>query len=266
MVEINFKKIILGIIWLFIVILGFSSFYTIQPWEIWIEKYFGEVKWEVKREWLHWKMPIISSVQKMNIRNIVVTETATAASKDIQDVTTDIAVNFSIEPSRAIELYKTVWTEIDIQTNLVSKATQEAVKASTAQFSATESITKRTEVREMMVANLKEKLEKRGLIINQVDILNFEFSKSFNDAIEAKVTAEQNALTAEKNLEKVKFEAQQQIETSKAEAEKIRIQAEAITKQGWEEYVKLQWIQKWNWQLPSTMLSNWNDIMLNMSK
>jgi regulator of protease activity HflC (stomatin/prohibitin superfamily) len=75
-------------------------------------------------------------------------------------------------------------------------------------------------------------LKKRGLNINQVDILDFSFSKTFNEAIEAKVTAEQEALKAKANLERVKFEAQQEIEKAKAEAEKIKIQAEAITKEG----------------------------------
>jgi regulator of protease activity HflC (stomatin/prohibitin superfamily) len=93
-------------------------------------------------------------------------------------------------------------------------------------------ITKRDEVRELITVKLEDKLTQRGLIINDVNIINFKFSEEFDKAIEQKVKAEQEALKAEKDLERVKFEAQQQIEQSKAEAEKIRIQAEAITKQG----------------------------------
>ena len=80
----------------------------------------------------------------------------------------------------------------------------------------------------------------------EVNITDFSFSTSFDSAIEAKVKAEQDALAEKNKLEQVKFQAQQQIEQSKAEAEKIRIQAEAITKQGGEEYVQLQRISKWN--------------------
>ena len=107
-------------------------------------------------------------------------------------------------------------------------------------------------------------MKKRGLNINQVDILDFSFSKTFNEAIEAKVTAEQEALKAKANLERVKFEAQQEIEKAKAEAEKIKIQAEAITKEGWAEYVKLQWIQKWDGKLPTTALSDGTDILMQL--
>lgn len=260
------KNVLVTILVIFVLALVYSWFYTVQPGNIAIEKVFWEVKKDIKREWLHFKIPFIATVQKINIRNIVVTEDATAASKDIQDVTTKIAVNFSIDPLKAIELYKTVWDEKDIEIKIVSKATQEAVKASTAQFSATESITKRSAVRDMIIKNLKDKLENRWILINQVDILDFTFSKSFNDSIEAKVTAEQNALKAEKDLERIKFEAQQEIERAKAEAEKIRIQAEAITKQGGAEYVQLQWISKWNGVLPSTALSDWSSFMLNLKQ
>jgi prohibitin 2 len=125
-------------------------------------------------------------------------------------------------------------------------------------------ITKRDEVRELITVKLEDKLTQRGLIINDVNIINFKFSEEFDKAIEQKVKAEQEALKAEKDLERVKFEAQQQIEQSKAEAEKIRIQAEAITKQGGAEYVKLQWIAKWNGQLPSTMLSEGSNMLINL--
>jgi regulator of protease activity HflC (stomatin/prohibitin superfamily) len=125
-------------------------------------------------------------------------------------------------------------------------------------------ITKRDEVRELITLKLEDKLTQRGLIINDVNIINFKFSEEFDRAIEQKVKAEQEALKAEKDLERVKFEAQQQIESSKAEAEKIRIQAEAITKQGGAEYVKLQWIQKWDGKLPSTMLNEGSNMLINL--
>ena len=138
------------------------------------------------------------------------------------------------------------------------------MKHATSKYTATESITKRSEVSDLIVKNLSEKLNKRWLNINQVDILDFNFSKTFNDAIEAKVTAEQEALKAKANLERVKFEAQQEIEKAKAEAEKIKIQAEAITKEGWQEYVKLQLIQKLDGKLPTTALSDGTDILMQL--
>ena len=247
-----------------IVFTAFSGLYTIQPGQVGFEKKFWKIDSELQYEGLHFKIPWITSVIKTNTRNIIMTSQQTAASKDLQDVTTQISVNFSISPDKAIELYSTVGRESQIKQDIVWKAIQEAVKQATSKFTATESITKRSEVSDLIVSSLDVKLKKRGLNINQVDILDFSFYKTFNEAIEAKVTAEQEALKAKANLERVKFEAQQEIEKAKAEAEKIKIQAEAITKEGWAEYVKLQWIQKWDGKLPTTALSDGTDILMQL--
>ena len=81
-----------------------------------------------------------------------------------------------------------------------------------------------------------------------------------------KVRAEQEALTEKNKLEKTKYMAQQKIEEAKGEAEKIRINAEAIQKQGWKEYIQLQFIQKWNGELPTVMWGWNNSMLLDVSK
>ncbi len=88
-------------------------------------------------------------------------------------------------------------------------------------------------------------------MLEQVNITNFQFSESFSAAIEAKVTAVQNAEAQKNKLEQVKYEAQQKIETAKAEAETIRISAQAINSQGGTDYVNLKAIEKWNGVLPT---------------
>jgi regulator of protease activity HflC (stomatin/prohibitin superfamily) len=95
-----------------------------------------------------------------------------------------------------------------------------------------------------------------GIVVDQVNITNFDFSQSFNAAIEAKVTAEQSALAAKNKLEQVKFEAEQRVTQAKGEAEAIKIQAAAIQAQGGQEYVSLKWVEKWNGALPTTQLGN----------
>jgi putative hydrolase of the HAD superfamily len=115
-----------------------------------------------------------------------------------------------------------------IESNVFSSAIQEAVKSATAKYTAEELITKRELVRNEIEGILKDKTKNYGLLISQVNIVNFEFSDSFDASIESKVRAEQDALTQRNKLEQVKYEAQQQIERAKAEAETIRISAEAI--------------------------------------
>lgn len=264
----NYKIVVYWIIFILTFSTLMSWFYTIEPWQVWFEKTFGKIDWDIKSEGLYFKFPFITQAIKMNTRNIVVTMTEWAATKDVQIVTTELAVNFSISPSSSIELYQTVWTEKDIEDRIVNKAVQESIKAATAKFTATEIITQREEVRQVMVDSLESKLLKRGLIINQLDITNVDFSEQFNNAIEAKTTAEQDALKAKALVEKTKFEAESKIAkaewdakaikiAAEAEAEAIRIKAEAIESQGGKDYIQLKWIEQWNWVLPTTSL--WTD-------
>ena len=241
-----------------------GSFFTIEPGQVGIVKRLWNLDDNVRESGVNFKLPFVDTAIKMDIRNRKIEGKSQSASQDLQIVTSTIAVNYSIDRNRVIDLYSTVWREYEIENVLIQPVIDESIKSATAKFNASDLITKRDEVRNSITKKLEDKLIARGLIINDVNITDFEFSAEFDRAIEQKVKAEQEALKAEKDLERVKFEAQQQIESSKAEAEKIRIQAEAITKQGWEEYVKLQWIQKWNGQLPTTMLSDDSNMLINL--
>jgi len=199
---------------------------------------------------LHWRTPLFEHVTKMNVQTQKEETDASAASKDLQTVNAKVAVNYNINPDAVGDLYVRIGTEY--KSRIIDPAVQEVVKAVTANYTAEELITKRAVVTEEVksaLSNLvKERTQGDHISITGVSIVNFDFSGSFNQAIETKVTAEQNALAAKNNLEKIKYEAQQTIETAKAQAESIRIQAQAINSQGGADYVELQKIQKWNGQ------------------
>lgn len=260
----NVTLVFSGIIWFVLLFIFTGSIFTIEPGEVGIVKRLWNLEDNVRGQWVNFKMPLIDTVVKMDIRNRKIEGLSKSASQDLQNVTSTIAINYSLERLRVIDLYSTVGIEYDIENVLIRPAIEESIKSATAKYNASDLIIKRDEVRDSITSKLEAKLSWRGIRINDVNIVDFQFSKEFDKAIEQKVKAEQEALKAEKDLERVKFEAQQQIEKSKAEAEKIRIQAEAITKQGGTEYVKLQWIAKWNGQLPSTMLSEWENILINL--
>ena len=116
----------------------------------------------------------------------------------------------------------------------------------------------------MINVNIVGKIFIIFVILQLFNIVNFDFSKSFNDAIEAKVTAEQNALAEKNKLEKVKYESEQKVVAAEAQAKAIEIQAKAIQTQWGAEYVKLKWIEKWNGKLPDTMA--WQDTSLIFMK
>jgi regulator of protease activity HflC (stomatin/prohibitin superfamily) len=109
-------------------------------------------------------------------------------------------------------------------------------------------------VKDAIKNDLAERLDSFSILVDDFSIVNFDFSSEFNRAIEAKQVAEQNALKAKNDLDRIKIEAEQKIAAAQAEAEAIRIQAEAITQQGGRDYVQLQAIERWNGQLPAQMI------------
>ena len=240
---------------IFIVWIGSGFYFVVAPSERGLKMRLGTLNQTVYGEWFHWKVPLIDSVKYADLKIDRADGDATSASKDLQNVETKISVNYQINEVSILNLFRTVGIEHSrLEETLLGPAIQESVKSATAKYTAEELITKRELVRSDIQVALKEKIEPYGVNIVQVNIVNFEFSNSFDASIEAKVKAEQDALAQKNKLEQVKYEAQQQIERAKAEAETIRIQAEAIQKQWWAAYVQLKWIEKWNGQLPTTTL------------
>lgn len=214
---------------------------------------FGKVD-RIFEEGLNFRTPFIENVKIIDVKTQKEEVTASAASKDLQTVSAVIALNYHVQADKVGEL----WTSIgkDYKERIIDPSIQEAVKASTAKFTAEELVTKREQIKEEMRVELVARLEKMFINVDGVNIVNFDFSPQFNAAIESKVTAEQNALAAKNKLEQVKFEAEQRVTQAKAEAEAIRIQAEAITQQGGENYVQLQAIEKWNGTVPTYMMGS----------
>lgn len=248
-IKVNVVKIIgFSFVFIMALIIIFNTAYIVKAGERGVLLTFGKPADVPMGEGLHIKVPIVQTVVHMDVKTMKYETDASAASNDLQIVTTKLAVNYHVLPESTPEIYRTM--SYNYQERVIQPAVQEVVKASTAKYTAEQLITKRAEVKEDIKNLLHERLLIRGIIVEDISIVNFDFSPEFNQAIELKVTAEQNALAAKNKLEQVKFEAEQRIVQSKAEAEAIRIQAEAITAQGGKEYVQLQAISKWSGILP----------------
>ncbi len=206
-------------------VLLFSSFTIVGATERSIILRFGEVN-RVLEPGLHLKIPMVEKIIRMEVATQKIEAGASAASKDLQIVTTDIALQYHLIPESVGLLYKEFRT--DYKSRVIDPAIQNTVKAITAKFNAEELITKRAEVKELMTIMLENRLVDTHMRVTNLDIVNFSFSKSFNKAIEEKVTAEQNALREENKLKQVEFEAKQKIEIAKAEAMKTELEARAL--------------------------------------
>lgn len=253
------------VIWL-LVICGFNSWFVVQPGYNWFTVTLGKVNSTVYTDGLHFKTPFITKSVKYNIQTQKAEWVTEASSKDLQTVDATIVVNYKFKESEVVNLYKNVGKEEKVQEKVLEPAIQEVFKSVVAKFSAEQLITERSVVSKEIEDALNKKLDAYGIQIQSFNIVNFNFSKSFNDAIEAKVTAEQNALAEKNKLEQVKYEAEQKVVAAEAQAKAIEIQAKAIQNQGGKEYVNLKWIEKWDGKLPVTVAWGDSSFIMMMDK
>lgn len=249
MENVNIKKIVglsfAGIVGLFVLL---GSWTIVSPGEKGIVIRLGSVS-RVLDEGFNFKLPLVETVKKVDVRVQKSEVGAEAASKDLQNVSAVIALNYQLDGKSVGSLYQQVG--LDYEAKIIAPSLQESVKSATAGYTAEELITKREMVKAEMKKNLTERLSKHNISVTEVNIVNFDFSKSFNAAIEAKVTAEQEALASKNKLEQIKYEAEQRIVQSKAEAEAIRIQADALKEN--KGLIELEAVKKWNGILPQYM-------------
>ncbi len=216
---------------------------------------FGKISPEAYSEGIHLRIPLVQTMNLIDVRIQKGEGSGEAASKDLQSIRTSVAVNYHIRPEATVAVFRDFGKEIEYR--LVLPAVQEAVKAATAQYTAEELITRRPEVREKIRTYLNERIGRFGVVVDEFSITDFRFSKSFDEAVEAKITAEQNKLKAERDLQRIEVEAQQKIAQAKAEAEALRLQRMEITP----DLLKLRQtenekraIEKWDGRLPQTVL------------
>jgi regulator of protease activity HflC (stomatin/prohibitin superfamily) len=240
---------LVGVILLIVVVVNiFSFFVVVNPGERGILLQLGSVK-AVYEPGLHFKIPLVNNVITMDVRTQKYEEDVDAASKDLQSIDGTVALNYHLDPASVDKVYQEIGKEY--QFRIISPAIQESVKAATANYNAEELITKRSIVKEEIRKDLLSRLQKYNIVVEEFSIVNFSFSAEFDKSIEAKQTADQNALKAENDLRRIEIEAKQIVETAKAEAESIRIQGEALKQTP--NLVQLKMVEAWNGQLPLYM-------------
>jgi regulator of protease activity HflC (stomatin/prohibitin superfamily) len=213
---------------------------------------FGAVQDRVLGEGIHFRIPIMQEVIIMDVKVQKVQTDASSASSDLQDVTLSVALNYHIIPDKANQVYQNIG--VHYKERIIDPAIHEVTKAVSAEYTAEELITKRPEVSAEMKKELSDKLMESNIYVDAVSIVTFSFSTVFMDAIEAKQTAEQHALKAKRDLERIKIEAEQTIAAATAEAEALRLQRDNISPDLIELRkieANLKAIEKWDGILPN---------------
>lgn len=243
----------------FIGLIIFSSITIISAGHTGVQVTLGEVNPVALTEGVHLVNPI-SSVKDVDVRlQKAELKNANAGTKDLQVVHTDIVVNFRLHADKVPHIYKEYGLNVDEK--VLGPAINEAFKSVTAQYTSEELITKRGAVSEAIQTMLASKVAPFNIDVSGISLVNFGFSPEYQKAIEQKVIATQSKLKAEQDLERIKVEAASRIAQADGEAKAIAIQAQAIQTNGGENYVKLQWIEKWDGKLPTHMLQGGQTLM-----
>jgi regulator of protease activity HflC (stomatin/prohibitin superfamily) len=229
-----------------------GGWFTVDAGERAVVLRFGAIQ-GVYAEGFHLKIPMIDKLVRIDVRIAKHPTKSEASSKDLQIVHTEIMLNYHPDAAAVASLYQNIGLEWE--SRIIDPAVNETFKAVTARYTAEQLVTKREEVSHAINASLRDKLTPYGLVVepNGVNITDFDFSPEFNRAIEEKVTAEQRALKAQRDLERIHTEAEQRVTAAEGEARALRAQRMEVTP----ELIRLREVEnqrlaleKWNGQLP----------------
>ena len=225
----------------------------------------GAFQGQVMEPGLHFRVPFMQDIIKINVQTEKLDLKASAAySRDLQVVTVESALTYNIDPKEVGLLYAEIGASYE--SKIINPSLEASIKQVFAQYTAEELLAKRGQVQAEVEEAFKKTIEGKHIIVQHYALVNESFSDEFEKAIEQKQIAEQSALRAKNDLDRIKIESEQRVTQANAEAQAIKIQAEAIQQQGGAAYVQLQAIDKWDGKLPTQMLSGGTVPFINLAK
>ena len=267
-----FRLVGLILVVVFAVIFLSSSFVVIPAGHTGVALTFGKVEDTVLQEGLHFKVPFVQKIVVVDNRIVKLDVNTEAFSKDLQTITTVVAVNYHVGKESSQTVYKNVG--MGFEDVLITPAVNEVLKAVTAKYTAVELVSSRAEVSMLLDDGLNEKLNNYGIFINELNIINWDFSEEYINAVEAKQVAEQNLIKTRTEQEQAlviaNTEAQKRVIAAEAEANEIKLLAQAnaesnriLTESISELLIKYQTVAKWDGKLP-TVMSGANNLLIDV--
>jgi regulator of protease activity HflC (stomatin/prohibitin superfamily) len=223
-----------------------SFFVIIHAGERGVLMRFGQVQEQVLNEGIHLIIPLVDTVQKLSVRVQKQEISTEASSRDLQDVFTDVALNWHVIPEQANVLFQQVGTNDAAIERIINPAIEEVLKAVIAQYTAEEVITRRNDVKSEVDWLLTTRLASYHLAVDDVSLVQINFSRQFSDAVEAKQIAEQDAKRAGFLAIRAAKEAEAKVNLAKGDAEAQRLIDATLTPK----LLRKQTVDKWDGKLP----------------
>lgn len=266
---------------LFVLFLG--SFNIVPEGHVGIQKRFSKAIAQVDPGW-QWKVPIIDSIENMEVRPRKNTEELASATANQLPVAAIVSVNWSLNKDAALSTFIEYGGLAQFEERILDPRIRTATKAAISSFRADEMIRNRLEVRAKVQENLLNVLEGFPITINSPEIENFSLPPKYLEAVEAKERAREDAEREKHKLDQQNLIAQQAVNTAKAEAEatllNAKADAEAIRLKGEAQaaaikevqsaikgdplIVQYKFAERWNGTLPQTVLGEGVNMLMNM--
>lgn len=257
----GFVKVIIGAVIALVVLLiiGFGCFDVVPAGYKGVKLNMGAVQEVVLDEGVHFKAPFAQQIVHVDARvKKYAVEGGSSASKDMQSLTTNVALNYRVDGASVDKLYKNL--SLNYEDTIIAPTVSECIKSVMSQYTAEETITRRSEISGQIKDAIAARLEDKYIFVDSFNIIDLTFSPAFDKAIEEKQVAEQNALKAKYDLERIKTEAEQEVIKAKGEAEAMQIKNEALS----DSIIELEFLNKWDGHMP-TYYGGDADLLLSLN-
>lgn len=239
MSEIKISIAAIGALLLAAIIYG--SFYVVEPGHRGILVTLGTVAPAAAGEGVGFKLPFITTVKQVSVRQQTKEMKADCYSSDLQQINVELRVLYRLPEGSVIRVFKDYAG--DPFESLIYPRVSEALKEVTAEQSAETIVKKREEIKTRVLASAKGKIGDI-LFIEDIVIQDVALSNELESAIESKMVQEQEAAKAKFTQQKAQIEADTAVVRAKGEAEAIRVRGEALERSPG--LVQLQIVEKWN--------------------
>ena len=213
---------------------------------------FGKVVGESLDEGLYFYNPITTKIQELEVRVLKVSGETQTYTKDVQQANIRFAINFSLDKAHVHDVYQTLG--LDWQNRVLPQVIEGSLKATIGKWDAVDLIGNREKATVEAEQAIREGLKDKFIIVNRFEMTNISYENAFEQAVERKVIAIQNASQAKNKTIQIEEEAKQQVISAKAEAESMAIRARALSQN--KSLVEYEAVQKWDGKLPQYMMGN----------
>lgn len=224
-----------------------SRFFVVVPaGERGVLMRFGAVQERILEEGMHPIVPLVHSVKLLSTRVQTFNIDTEAASRDLQDVAAQVALNWHLDPQSVNQIYQRIGGVSQITTSVLRPAIEDSIKAVLANFTAEQLVTERNRVKDAIGQLLSERLTRYNLLLDDVDLLQIDFSERFREAVEAKQVAVQEAKRAEFEAIRAQRQADAKVYLARGQAQAQQLLQSGLTP----EILEHEAIEKWNGHLP----------------